>query len=134
MHPADGALKLLVTTRALHHRRANRATFERGSYLPLVAAGEHARHVAAFARAADRTASITVAGRLLAALSGTGRPIGTQVWADTRLDLPPSLPPGPYREIISGGRVTPEEDGAGGRFLRVGDVFNTLPVAILQPA
>jgi (1->4)-alpha-D-glucan 1-alpha-D-glucosylmutase len=131
--PADGGLKLLITARALRHRRANLATFERGAYLPLALEGERARHAIAFARVGERATSLTVAGRFFAVLSGAARPVGEAVWGQTRLSLPPSLPPGAYRDALSGGRVTAEDDGAGHRFLRLGDVFTTLPIAILEP-
>ena len=73
--PADGALKLLVTMRALAHRRRHRELYERGAYLPLAVEGPGARHVVAFARvASDGRASITVVGRFFAARDGSAQP------------------------------------------------------------
>jgi len=129
----DGTLKLLVTMRALRHRRRNAATFTDGGYLPLVAEGERARHVVAFARIAPGTASITVGGRFFAALAGGGRVGDERVWSETRLPLPPELPADRYRDVLSGVGIATSTDGEGRRWLRVGDVFATLPIAILEP-
>jgi (1->4)-alpha-D-glucan 1-alpha-D-glucosylmutase len=130
--PGDGALKLLVTARALRHRRAKRAVFDRGSYVPLPAEGERARHVVAFAREAGGDASITVVGRFFSTLPGGGRTLGSTAWGDTRLLLPPSLPAGPFRDAITAGRVAARGDAAGPT-LWLSDVLDTLPVAILEP-
>ena len=71
--PGDGRVKLLVTARALKHRRLNRARYDRGDHLPLSADGERARHVVAFARTLDGTASLTLVGRLFSSLAGDGQ-------------------------------------------------------------
>jgi (1->4)-alpha-D-glucan 1-alpha-D-glucosylmutase len=130
--PSDGALKLLVASRALRHRRASLAAFERGAYVPVAAEGSRGRHVVAFARAHHGAASITVAGRFFASLAAAERPVGPEVWGDTRLRLPGSLPTGPYRDVLSGNRVSIARDGTE-RWLALGEVFGSLPVAILAP-
>jgi (1->4)-alpha-D-glucan 1-alpha-D-glucosylmutase len=131
-NPGDGALKLLVAARALRHRRASLAAFERGAYVPLAADGPQGRHVVAFARSHHGAASITVAGRFFASLPAASRPVGPEVWSDTRLRLPGSLPTGPYRDVLSGNRVNLGRDGSD-RWLTLGEVFSSLPVAILTP-
>jgi (1->4)-alpha-D-glucan 1-alpha-D-glucosylmutase len=130
--PTDGALKLLVAARALRHRRASLAAFERGAYVPVAAEGSRSRHVVAFARAHHGAASITVAGRFFASLVPAGRPVGPEVWGDTRLRLPGSLPTGPYRDVLSGNRVSIAREGTE-RWLALGEIFCSLPVAILAP-
>jgi (1->4)-alpha-D-glucan 1-alpha-D-glucosylmutase len=131
--PADGAPKLLVTARVLAHRRRHRELYDRGGYLPLSVAGAHARHVVAFARTLDGATSITAAGRLLVALNAASAPpIGRSAWGDTHIVLPATLPPGPYRDALTGGRVDAVHDSATGQSkLQLADVFAGLPVAAL---
>jgi (1->4)-alpha-D-glucan 1-alpha-D-glucosylmutase len=132
-HLEDGSLKMLVTMRALRHRRRNAAVFTGGGYLPLAAEGERARHVVAFARTAAGTSSITVGGRFFAAL-GSGAPADDgRVWNETRLPLPPELPADRYRDALSGVGLATSTDADGRRWLRVADVLATLPIAILEP-
>jgi (1->4)-alpha-D-glucan 1-alpha-D-glucosylmutase len=127
--PADGRIKLLVTARALRHRRLNRARYDRGDYVALEVEGPRARHVVAFARTLDGVPSLTVVGRLFASLTHGDLPLGEASWADTRIRLPPALPHGAYRDALSGGIV--KLDRAAG--LRVSDAFANLPIALLEP-
>ena len=51
---ADDGLKLYATTTMLRFRRNERAIFDEGTYAPLTAGGQRARHVFAFIRAHGR--------------------------------------------------------------------------------
>jgi (1->4)-alpha-D-glucan 1-alpha-D-glucosylmutase len=130
-HPEDGVIKLLVTARALRHRRRHRAVFATGTYLPLGVQGAQARHALAFARTLpDGAASITVAGRFFSSLGAATRPpVGAAVWGDTRVLLDSKMPAGAYRDALSGQmlRVAPD------RSLALAEAFAKLPVAILEP-
>jgi (1->4)-alpha-D-glucan 1-alpha-D-glucosylmutase len=129
--PADGAIKMLVTQRALQHRRSHLALFEKGSYAPLAPDGTRRQHVVAFARANGGTISLTVVGRFFAALGAAERPpVGEAVWADTRLPLDRSWSQGDYRDVLTGQVVR----ATGGGELRLADLFTCLPVAIVVPA
>ena len=102
--PADGALKLLVTARALRHRRRHRALFERGDYVPLAGDGARRRHVVAFARTTGRTASHH-AGRAAVRWRSTPRrrrPLARTDWGDTRVVLPPTCRRAHYRDALTG--------------------------------
>ena len=125
--PADGAIKLYVTSRALRFRRERPALFQKGDYVPLLATGARARHVVAFGRTlADETA-ITVASRFFLAGSDAGdaAPVGGEFWRDTRL----RVPAGRYRDLFTGRAVTVERDE-----LSLGDALVELPVAVLVKA
>jgi (1->4)-alpha-D-glucan 1-alpha-D-glucosylmutase len=129
-HPGDGAIKLLVTERALDHRRRNRAVYDTGSYIPLTADGSRRAHALAFARVQGQTASITVTGRFFSVLGAAeSAPLGEAIWGDTRIPLDRALPRGAWRDVLSGRVVR----GAGedGGTLRLAEVFTDLPVAIL---
>jgi (1->4)-alpha-D-glucan 1-alpha-D-glucosylmutase len=112
-HPpidATGAVKLLVTSRALRLRRDRPELF--GRYAPVPAIGEAARHVVAF----DRGGAVTVATRLPVGLEARGG------WGDTAIVLP-------------GHRIT---DVISGRSFEGGEVSLTellsgYPVALLAP-
>jgi (1->4)-alpha-D-glucan 1-alpha-D-glucosylmutase len=132
-NPADGAIKLFVTARALAHRRAHRALFERGSYLPLTPDGSRRQHVVAFARAHDGALAVAVVGRFFAAMGADAwPPLGEHVWGDTRVLLDRVFHQGDYRDVLSGRIVRLPADGE--RALHLADVFGTLPVALLEPA
>jgi malto-oligosyltrehalose synthase len=106
----SGAVKLLVTTRGLHARRASPALFVDGEYLPLSVHGEHAANVVAFVRRFGDEMALAVVPRLTTQLvSPPSFPIGADVWGDTAVELP---------------------DGAR---LAVADVLAELPVALLTP-
>ena len=86
----DGRIKLLVTSRLLNYRRANRVLFDEGSYVPLEAQGKYADNIVAFARTHEDRTAIAVAPRLTTRLGKSGElttPVG-QVWSGTWLVIP----------------------------------------------
>jgi len=82
---ASGAVKLLVTSRALRARRDHPELFT--GYTPISAIGPSAEHALAF----DRGGAITVVTRLPLTLARRGG------WRDTTL----ALPSGPWHDVIS---------------------------------
>jgi (1->4)-alpha-D-glucan 1-alpha-D-glucosylmutase len=130
-NPADGRVKLFVTSRALRFRRARQSLFAQGDYIPLRATGVRRRHVLAFARNLQEHTVIAVAGRFFVALNKLGAlPLGRDVWGDSALLLRRRLPSGRYRDILTDTAV--ETVLVGGRaLLPLADVFSRLPVALL---
>jgi (1->4)-alpha-D-glucan 1-alpha-D-glucosylmutase len=120
-------------SRTLRHRRRNQRLFELGDYVALPAEGARARNVFAFARATKGAASLTVVGRLMAAVAaGRTLPIGEAIWTDTRLPLPQTLPFTRYRDVLTG-RVIQAETTTGAPVLQIAHAFANLPVAVLEP-
>lgn len=119
----DGRIKLYVTSRALCARRQNPGLFQNGDYIRLDAHGAKPDHVVAFARHSDQQTAIVVAPRLLATLLGDKHqfPMGAEVWADTRLQLPPSLGARAFRNVFTGEIVTVGSNGSS----------STIPLAVL---
>lgn len=121
MPPVDetGAVKLLVTSRALRARR-DRPEFFSG-YTPLVAMGPAADHVVAF----DRGGAITVVTRLPVSLDRRGG------WADTGLPVPP----GRWTDALTGrvfGRSARGSDQEEEHvILDIADLLGRYPVALL---
>jgi len=130
-NPADGAVKLFVTSRALRFRRANHEVFAKGSYIPLKGAGDLQNHLIAFARASHRTI-IAVAARFFMALGAAKRlPLGEEAWGDSELVLRKDLPGGAFRDVFT--QRTLEVQGRNGRrMIRLANVFAHLPVALLE--
>ena len=105
-----GAVKLLVTSRALRLRR-DRPELLTG-YAPLIATGVAADHLVAF----DRGGAIAVGTRLPVGLAAGGG------WHDTWL----TLPPGSWRDGLDTGSTTTISGG-----VRVADLLTDYPVALL---
>jgi (1->4)-alpha-D-glucan 1-alpha-D-glucosylmutase len=94
----DGREKLHVLRSVLTFRRAHPELFRSGSYSPLAASSSRQDHVCAFARSVGDTHAISVVPRLLVRL---WTPDGGIDWGDTTL----TLPPGRYRNLLTGARV-----------------------------
>jgi len=109
---ASGAAKLLLTAAALRLRRDHPELF--GRYLPVGATGDAADHVVAF----DRGGAIAVATRLPIGLARSGG------WGDTLIHPVPA----DRLDVLTGRRIP------AGRGIRVGDLLQTYPVALLAPA
>ena len=130
--PDDGRVKLYVTARALHFRRARRELFARGSYVPLEAAGRRADNVVAFARKAGDEEAVVVAGRFFTRL-GVGREgplrLGAEAWGDAALAPGDQLAGSRWRDLFTGR----EFDTRGGeKTLRLSEVLSPMPVALLE--
>ena len=129
----DGRVKLYVIHRALTLRRARPRLFGLGTYVPLAAEGAHAEHVVAFARQNGPDVAVAVVPRLSARLTdfGARSPLGAEVWGETWLSLGDASLAGTYRDRLTGRRIEVESrDGAPA--LSVGELFDVLPVALLE--
>jgi (1->4)-alpha-D-glucan 1-alpha-D-glucosylmutase len=129
----DGRVKLFITQRALACRRDHEALFTNGDYAPLIALGEKADHVVAFARTLGAERLIAVAPRLMAGLTeGEERPpLGTDTWGETWLPLPDEDADRRYRNLFTGEELTvTARDGAPG--LPLGAVCAHFSVALLE--
>ena len=102
-----GAVKLLVTSRALRLRRDRPEAF--GRYAPLPVTGVAAEHAVAY----DRGGVAVVATRLPVGLADRGG------WRDTTL----TLPAGTHRDVLTGRTVAGE--------VALADLLDRYPVALL---
>jgi (1->4)-alpha-D-glucan 1-alpha-D-glucosylmutase len=123
----DGRIKMYVTHAGLALRRRDRSLFVNGAYLPLTADGEKGSHVVAFARQQAGRAALVLAPRLVVGLIGEDArlPIGTEVWRDTTLAIPPGMARGEYRNVLTGEALRLD-----GGSIRVADALTTLPVGL----
>jgi (1->4)-alpha-D-glucan 1-alpha-D-glucosylmutase len=129
-HWPDGRIKLFVTSCGMRLRRQHRALLLQGAYTPLAAEGERADQVVAFARHDDSGKLLVVAPRLVAPLVSEERPlpVGADVWAATRIILPPVARAVRYRQVLTGEWCQTTGDGSG---LPVAAALRTCPVALL---
>jgi (1->4)-alpha-D-glucan 1-alpha-D-glucosylmutase len=127
----DGRIKLHVTARLLHLRRAQAALFADGGYSALAANGTHAAHVIAFARHTADAAIVAVVPRLTAGLCGdpVTPPLGDAVWGDTHIALPAHLAGGAWCDAITGAIPV-----VAGNTLLLGEVLRDCTVAVLHRA
>ena len=128
----DGRIKLYVTQQALTYRRCHPDLFRGGQYIPLEATGVKRKHICAFERRLGHQTLFVVAPRLLTAVipDPDVLPIGSEVWADTWLVLPPDSSARHYQNLFTRTAVTALERE--GRWcLALGEVLAHFPVALL---
>ncbi|EAU40312.1 putative maltooligosyl trehalose synthase protein [Fulvimarina pelagi HTCC2506] len=126
----SGRLKAKLTAAGLKMRQDASTLFTLGSYQPLVVEGPGAGWVVAFARVAENgEASITVAPRMtLTLLDGKLEPsVPAERWQGTSIVLPEALATRTFRDVMTEAEWTGSE-------LRLADVLQTLPVAMLISA
>lgn len=143
----DGRVKLYLTYKALHFRKAYRNLFSTGEYIPVEVAGFRVEHVCAFARHLGSDWALVVVPRLLAQLQLAGQVshvddaqlvtsflTGEAVWGQSALILPEQAPVR-WRNILTGevftltvASVAPSTEG---KVLLLADVFGNFPVALL---
>jgi (1->4)-alpha-D-glucan 1-alpha-D-glucosylmutase len=125
----DGRIKLYCVWRALGLRERSSGLFAHGSYVPVPGAGDKAAHVCAFWRRHEDQALLAVAPRLIAQLAGEERfALGAATWGDTRIELPEAATS--LRDELTG-RTHAVAEHAGKPTLRLAEVLDVLPVALL---
>jgi (1->4)-alpha-D-glucan 1-alpha-D-glucosylmutase len=125
----DGRIKLYVIWKTLGLRKLRSELFRNGEYIPLRAAGEHAKHLVAFARRDESHTLVVVVPRLCAQLlKGEIRlPCGPEVWGQTSVELA-DLSTTCFSNALTGQSV-PEEEPE--RAIATARLFQDLPVALL---
>ncbi|MBZ0156670.1 MAG: malto-oligosyltrehalose synthase [Alphaproteobacteria bacterium] len=110
----DGRSKLYLIAKTLRYRRANRALFEKGDYLPLEVIGGRSGAICAFARTLGHRKIVVAAPRLFTrfAPDPAELPLGAPVWGDTRIAVPFAEKGTRFRNIFTGETVVAPEDRA----------------------
>jgi (1->4)-alpha-D-glucan 1-alpha-D-glucosylmutase len=127
----DGRIKLFTIARGLALRNEHPELFRRGEYHELRASGSADLHLCAFARQLGEQLVLFAAPRLLATLVEPDMlPLGAEVWEGQRLELPAAAGRN-WQNILTGERAEAKKIGGGELVLDLGDVFRTMPVAIL---
>ncbi len=128
----DGRIKLFITATALRWRRRHSEVMLDGSYVPLQVAGPAAEHLVAFARQHASGTLIVVVPRLTVSLTSdpVPLPLGEAAWTSTRVLLPAALPSAPYRNLLTGESVRPDQEDDG-TAIAAAQALLTCPVAVL---
>jgi (1->4)-alpha-D-glucan 1-alpha-D-glucosylmutase len=130
----DGLIKQYLISQALNYRKANRALFEQGEYLPLNAAGKKAEHVCAFARRLGSASITVVVPRFLTRLipGNESMALGEALWEDTHLVLPDAEGETHYRNIFTDEIVSAEQQQEGKQEPALTSIFANFPVALME--
>jgi (1->4)-alpha-D-glucan 1-alpha-D-glucosylmutase len=119
----DGRIKQHVLASILRDRAAAPALYAEGEYQPLEAAGPKNRHVLGFQRSLGKHALVVIVSRLLGETLGADELPSPRIWAGMSLRFPAAR----WRNVITG-----EEFRAEGSEFPIGELFATLPVAVLR--
>lgn len=125
----DGRIKLYVTHTMLSLRQRERELFEQGSYEPVLPDGGMANHVVAFGRQFGEMGVLAIVPRLPYTFRKETRADvwQSEAWGETVLDVPDAMRGWTMRELFTGYEIT-----LSGETLRVGEVIDGFPVAILE--
>lgn len=119
----DGRLKMYVTRKLLHFRRAHADLFRAGEYIPLHVAGARADHLIAFARRLHDRWCIVAVPRLYASLTRAGSPpLGEKIWKNTRVEIPQGAPKS-WVDALTGSEIVSQ--------MMASVFFRQLPIAVL---
>ena len=128
----DGRVKLYLIWKTLCLGQQQEDLFREGAYVPLTIEGAKANHVFAFARNLRNTNALVIVPRLVAELLDDLDlpPLGPEIWADTRIVLPPGNPAEAYRNVLTGEDQSPHSV-AGKTTIDAANMFSEFPVALL---
>jgi (1->4)-alpha-D-glucan 1-alpha-D-glucosylmutase len=119
----DGRIKQKLARSLLADRAAAPVLYANGDYQPLKGRGSRARNVLAFVRTCGSERLAVIVPRLFAGFVKDEQPPPRSEWGDTKVPLPP----GRWRDIVTGREVTIEEDGK-----LVSELFTELPLSVLR--
>jgi (1->4)-alpha-D-glucan 1-alpha-D-glucosylmutase len=127
-----GKIKLFLICQTLNFRGAHNDIFVHGDYLPLEAVGSRRDHVCAFARSAGGEVILVIVPRLTARLSGglEHPPLGSEIWGQSRLLLPPQLAGRVFRNLFTGEVLAPDSRAHAPDY-PLGLLLGRFPVALL---
>jgi (1->4)-alpha-D-glucan 1-alpha-D-glucosylmutase len=128
---ADGRVKLYVLRQGLGYRRRQPALFLHGDYRPLEVSAGRSNHVCAFLRSHEEREVVVAAPRLRASLPGDGPPVGSSVWGDDAVILPPGGDRAAYQNLFTG-EVVEVSGGEGCWTLPLASLFAAFPLALLE--
>ena len=133
-NPEDGAIKLALTQRVLEHRRENDPLYSQGAYRSIEPEGLCKGNLIVYTRSFGGRTLLVVAPRLVARLMGEDGsivPIGREVWGDTRIVIPDSAEIRTFRDVLTSATYTPASADGFGLSMDVGELFQSLPLALL---
>ena len=132
-NPADGRIKLLLTSILLNERKNEPELFRDGDYIPLEPGGKFSDRVFGFIRRHKNTWLMCITPLHSGSLSpvSKGEHFSSINWKGTFIELPQGAP-GRWTNIISKTRLEAHENLDTGDTIMVEDLFRDLPVAVLK--
>jgi (1->4)-alpha-D-glucan 1-alpha-D-glucosylmutase len=127
----DGGVKLYSLSKALRVRRDHPALFSDGSFMELEVVGKRRRHVSSFIRKHNEKWALIVVPRWLARAEYPADV--TQVrsfWSNTEVRLPTGAPSS-FKNVFSGEYVDAARTTARSKSIRIGNLLDKFPVALL---
>ncbi|MBV9114238.1 MAG: malto-oligosyltrehalose synthase [Hyphomicrobiales bacterium] len=119
----DGRIKQHMLACLMRDRARTPEVYANGDYHPLEVEGPKHHHILGFRRSLGKDALVVVVSRTLGDVMGADELPSPRVWADMSM----RLPAGTWRDVITGKKLR-----AGGRNVPIGELFATLPVAVLR--
>ena len=130
-HWHDGRIKLFLIWKALRFRRNHADLFHEGEFLPLQAAGCHAKNIVAFLRTTPTATVLVAVPRWTSQIPAEpNRETANIDWCDTRLVLSADSP-GHWNSILTHGQLE-SIIRTGERCVMANDLFKDFPVAFLS--
>ncbi|HHP7230679.1 MAG TPA: malto-oligosyltrehalose synthase, partial [Xenococcaceae cyanobacterium] len=121
----DGRIKLFLIAQALAARNQYLELFQQGAYIPLEVIGKYQDHIIAFARHQAGTTAIAIVPRFLTKLiQPDAFPLGEQIWADTRIEIPQGLQ-ADWQDVFT------EREIADKNTIAIAQALEYFPVALL---
>ena len=132
----DAATKLKLTSKLLQHRKQHSKLYAEGTYLPLKVTGKYATDIIAFARQYQGQWLIVASAVNLGNVLSAAPSYPTLDWKDTKIVLPTQLCTATlsFTDIISGKEVEAKSVDPNAGILEVKQLFNSLPIAVLEIA
>jgi (1->4)-alpha-D-glucan 1-alpha-D-glucosylmutase len=133
LNKEDGRIMLYLVYKALNFRKANRALFEQGEYLPMSAEGMRAGSTCSFARKTAEGMIVVAVPRFLTKVisGGASVPFGKAVWEDTHLVLSGGEEGVKFRNVFTNEVLSAVTRDGKSRLL-VADIYSCFPVALLE--
>lgn len=131
-NPEDGRIKMFVTTKLLHLRKAEHPLFTKGTYIPLKVIGSAEQQIIAYAWQHASKVVVVVASRFVSALLPTqSLAIDPAAWNNTKVLLPKELSADIFTDLFTKQQVTTEPSD-GQLALNLQTVFTPMPFAVLE--
>ncbi len=121
----DGRIKLFLIAKALAAKKQYLELFQQGAYIPVEVFGQYQDHIVAFARHQGVSTAIAIVPRFLTSLvQPDSFPLGEEIWADTRIEIPQGLQAN-WQDVFTEREITDSDT------IAIGQALQYFPVALL---
>jgi len=130
----DGRIKLYLIWKALNYRRRHGKLFSQGDFSLATASGIRRENVSGYCRRNEEEWLLVAFPKWLAnAGAAENSPSQPQFWGDTHLLLPAAAPAS-WQNVFTGEELSASKTPSGHTSLRLTELFQYFPVAMLEAA